>query len=91
MMAASVPPQQPRIFALLCGVAAIAGLYLAKEILLPFAMAVFLSFLLAPLVSRLEKWRFPRLGDPTCFFELSLIGRQFRLPRGSAAPGGCYS
>jgi predicted PurR-regulated permease PerM len=41
-------PQQSRIFALLCGLAVATGLYLAKEILLPFALAVFLSFLLAP-------------------------------------------
>lgn len=73
-MAASVPPQQPRIFALLCGVAAIAGLYLAKEILLPFAMAVFLSFLLAPLVSRLEKWRFPRVVAVLTMVALAFAG-----------------
>lgn len=61
MAPAAATPQQSRIFALLCAVTAVAGLYLAKEILLPFALAVFLSFLLAPLVSRLEKWRFPRI------------------------------
>ncbi len=34
----------------------IAGLYLAQEILLPFALAILLSFLLAPLVLRVERW-----------------------------------
>ena len=37
-------------------VVAIAALYFAKEVLLPLALAILLSFLLAPLVTRLEKW-----------------------------------
>jgi predicted PurR-regulated permease PerM len=73
-MAASAPPQQSSIFALLCGVAAVAGLYLAKEILLPFAMAVFLSFLLAPLVSRLETWKFPRIAAVLTSVALAFAG-----------------
>ena len=32
----------------------------AKEFLLPLILAVLISFLLAPVVSRLEHWRFPR-------------------------------
>jgi predicted PurR-regulated permease PerM len=32
----------------------------AKEFLLPLILAVLISFLLAPVVSRLERWRFPR-------------------------------
>ena len=39
-----------------CAVVAIAALYFAKEVLLPLALAILLSFLLAPLVTRLEKW-----------------------------------
>src|SRR6185437_7349682 len=73
-MAPSATPQQSRIFALLCAVAAIAALYLAKEILLPFALAVFLSFLLAPLVSRLEKWRFPRIAAVLLTVALAFAG-----------------
>ena len=33
----------------------------AKEFLLPLILAILISFLLAPLVSRLERWRFPRV------------------------------
>ena len=45
-----------RAFVLWCAVVAIAALYFAKEVLLPVALAILLSFLLAPLVTRLEKW-----------------------------------
>lgn len=73
-MAPSAATPQSRIFALLCAVAAIAGFYVAKDILLPFALAVFLSFLLAPLVSRLEKWRFPRIAAVPMTVALAFAG-----------------
>jgi predicted PurR-regulated permease PerM len=38
----------------------IAALYFGREILMPFALAVLLSFILAPLVRRLQKWYVPR-------------------------------
>jgi predicted PurR-regulated permease PerM len=38
----------------------VGALYFAKEILLPVALAVLLSFVLAPLVTRLERWRLRR-------------------------------
>lgn len=38
----------------------IAALYLTREILVPMALAVLLSFVLAPLVRILQRWRFPR-------------------------------
>lgn len=68
---------QHRIFALLCGVAATVALYLAKEILLPIALAVFLSFLLAPVVSRLEKWRCPRVAAVLVTVGLAFAGLGF--------------
>ena len=40
----------------------IAALYLAREILVPMALAVLLSFVLAPLVRMLQRWRCPRSG-----------------------------
>ena len=39
----------------------IAALYLAKGLLVPFTLAVLLSFLLAPVCERLEHWRFGRV------------------------------
>ena len=41
---------------------AVAGLYIGREVLIPLALAILLSFLLAPLVRRLERlglWRLP--------------------------------
>jgi len=40
---------------------AAAILYLAREVLIPLALAILLSFLLAPLVRRLERWRLGRV------------------------------
>lgn len=37
--------------------------YFAREILLPFALAVLLSFLLAPLARRFQRWRLGRVGS----------------------------
>src|SRR5215211_4326996 len=42
-------------------VVAIAALHLAKEILLPIALAILISFLLTPLANRLEHWGFGRV------------------------------
>src|SRR3954470_18927125 len=39
----------------------VAALYLAQEVLIPLALAVLLTFLLAPLVARLERWRLHRV------------------------------
>jgi predicted PurR-regulated permease PerM len=46
---------------LLALVVATAVLYLAREILIPLALAVLFAFVLAPLVRRLEAWRFGRV------------------------------
>lgn len=40
-----------------------AVLYLARDVLIPLALAILLSFLLAPLVRRLEHWRLGRIGS----------------------------
>jgi predicted PurR-regulated permease PerM len=56
---------QPRGTTLInMGVAAliIAGLYFGREIFVPVALAVLLSFVLAPFVSRLQSLRFPRVA-----------------------------
>ena len=44
-------------------------LYLAREILIPIALAVLLTFLLAPIVRRLERYRVPA-GRHTLAFTL---------------------
>jgi predicted PurR-regulated permease PerM/methanogenic corrinoid protein MtbC1 len=40
----------------------VSGLYFAREVLIPIALAVLFSFLLTPLVRRLEKWQLPRVA-----------------------------
>jgi len=49
-----------RLFALVAGVVAVATLYFARAVLIPFALAMLASFLLTPLVRLLEKLRLPR-------------------------------
>lgn len=49
-----------RLFVMITAVLVIAALYLAKVVFLPFAFAILFAFLLAPLVSSLERIRFPR-------------------------------
>ena len=39
----------------------VAALYLGREVLVPIALALLLSFVLAPLVRRLQAWHFPRI------------------------------
>src|SRR5690242_11459975 len=54
-----------RVFSLVLVIFVIALLYLAKELLVPFALAVLLSFVLAPICTRLERWRIGRVPSVT--------------------------
>jgi predicted PurR-regulated permease PerM len=49
------------LLALQVGVAIIAALYLASEVLIPITLAILLSFVLAPLVEVLRRWRLGRV------------------------------
>ena len=49
-----------RLFVMVTAVLVIAALYLAKVVFLPLAFAILFAFLLAPLVSSLERIRLPR-------------------------------
>ena len=53
----------------------IAALYFGREIFVPLALAVLLSFALAPLVIRLHSWRIPRTASVliVVFFGFSII------------------
>jgi predicted PurR-regulated permease PerM/methylmalonyl-CoA mutase cobalamin-binding subunit len=67
------------LFALVAIIAVVSALYLAKEILLPLALAILLSFLLTPLANRLERWRMPRvlaviLVVAASFVPLGIVG-----------------
>lgn len=58
-------PNNSEKFATLISVAlvlmVVAVLYVGREIFVPLALALLFSFLLAPLVTRLEKWHIPRI------------------------------
>jgi predicted PurR-regulated permease PerM len=51
-------------------------LYLARDVLIPLALAILLSFLLAPVVRRLESWRLGRIASTfiAVVIGFSLIG-----------------
>jgi predicted PurR-regulated permease PerM len=75
-----------QIRAVLIATIAIAGMYFAAEFLQPVAMAVLLTFILAPLVKFLERFRIPRVLSIVLSLSLGfaliggvsyLVGRQF--------------
>jgi predicted PurR-regulated permease PerM len=57
---------------LLALVVATAVLYLAREVIIPLAIAVLLAFLLAPLVRRFESWRLGRVASVVLSVALGL-------------------
>ena len=72
MARAYVPGRTSRIL-ILAGVAVvIAALYFAQDFLIPLALSVLLSFLLAPLVARLERWRLGRVPSVVIVVVLAL-------------------
>src|SRR6202012_16201 len=56
----SASPAQSKFLILASVCVVIAALYFAQDVLIPIALAVLLSFLLVPMVSRLERLRMPR-------------------------------
>ncbi len=58
----------PRLSPLIATLLTIAALYFAREILVPLAVAMLLSFLLTPTVRRLEKWKLGRLASVMLVF-----------------------
>ncbi len=60
---AAETPGLSGLLTLAVGVVAIAGLYLGREVLVPIALAVLLSFLLAPLASLLRRLYLGRVGS----------------------------
>ena len=58
----SPTPKTPRFVLLASICIVVAALYFAQDVLIPLALAVLLTFLLTPLVNKLERWRVPRVG-----------------------------
>jgi len=57
----SPPAGSSRFLAPIALVLSIGALYFAREVLIPFALAVLLSFFLTPAVKTLERWRLGRI------------------------------
>lgn len=58
----SAAPESPPVTTMLMILALVmVTLYVGRDLLVPIALAVLLSFVLAPLVSRLRRWRVPRI------------------------------
>ena len=62
-MARSIPTtsKTPRFVLLASVCVVVAALYFAQGVLIPLALATLLTFLLSPLVQRLERWRLHRV------------------------------
>ena len=60
-VAAAERPKAALASPLLIGAILVAGLYFGREIFIPIAIALLLSFVLGPLVNYLRRWRLPRL------------------------------
>ncbi len=67
-----IAPRLPAQALLNFGFAAlvITGLYVGREVLVPVTLAILLSFVLSPLVTRLQAWRVPRV--PAVLFSVIL-------------------
>ena len=58
---ATNPERIARLLALMSILITVAVIYFVREVFIPLALALLFSFLLAPVVTRLERWRFGRI------------------------------
>lgn len=73
-MARSTPsPGSSRFLPLIAFVLSIAALYVAREVLIPFALAVLFSFMLTPVVKALERFRLGRVPSVGIVVLVSLL------------------
>jgi predicted PurR-regulated permease PerM len=54
-------PKPEALLSLATGVVAVSALYFARDVLIPITLAIFLSFLLAPIVRLLQRARLPKV------------------------------
>src|SRR3954470_21712259 len=54
-------PKMGRVNMLASMAVIVAALYFARDVLIPIALAIMLSFLLTPLLLRLQRWGLPRI------------------------------
>jgi predicted PurR-regulated permease PerM len=61
VLALSKPVPDASVTTILIGVVIVAALYFGREVLVPIALAVLLSFMLSPFVRLLQRWQLPRV------------------------------
>ena len=69
----AIPPTGSPILTAGGIVLAIGGLYFGRDIFVPFALAILLSFALTPLVDWLRRWRLPRIAAVLVAVTLAFI------------------
>jgi predicted PurR-regulated permease PerM len=67
------PPTSSQLLTLITIVVVVGGLYLGRQVLIPFALALVFTFLLTPLVSRLERYRLGRVPAVLVALALGLV------------------
>ncbi|HYE19823.1 MAG TPA: AI-2E family transporter [Tepidisphaeraceae bacterium] len=70
---ASPTSKSPRLLMLASIAVVVAALYFAKEVLIPIALAIMLSFLLAPLVTRLQRLKIGRYSPGRVTAVISVV------------------
>jgi predicted PurR-regulated permease PerM len=58
----SSSPEVAHLLTVVVGVVTVAGLYFARDVLIPITLAILLSFVLAPVVSLLRRLKLPRVA-----------------------------
>src|SRR5690606_32130842 len=71
--APAAPPSRSPLITAGGIVLAIGALHFGRDIFIPFALAILLSFTLAPVVNWLRRWRVPRLAAVLIAVTLALI------------------
>lgn len=64
--------RQRVVFLAISGVVTAALLFLVREVLLPFILALIIAYVLAPLVERVERWRVPRAAAILIVYAITL-------------------
>ena len=62
----------------------VAALYFAQEVLIPLALAILITFLLATLVTRLERWKLGRVPS------VRMLLRSMRVCRAPSQARHCF-
>jgi len=69
----ATPSPHPTLTGLAAAAVTVAALYFGRDILMPLALGVLLTFALAPVASRLRRWRLGRVGSVAVTVALAVL------------------